>query len=175
MKALKELPCPLTNNFALPSDTSAQAASCRCKQRLTRRIRSFAEERSQLPASCLQTYDSWLHTAQPMFADESAEIEAAAACRASLSYSQLGRSSSCSRSRVCTRQLVAANCRQVCTAMTVCKLSLHSAASPRNLQSGPAALCTAAPAAASFLPRSTTATDSQRRAAPYKESAAALR
>ena len=89
MKALKELPCPLTNNFALPSDTSAQAASCRCKQRLTRRIRSFAEERSQLPASCLQTYDSWLHTAQLTFADESAEIEAAAACRASLSYSQL--------------------------------------------------------------------------------------
>ena len=170
MKASEELPCPLTINFALPSDTSAQVASCRCTRRLPRRIRSFAAERSQLPASCLQTYDSWLHTAQPMFADESAEIEAAAACRASLSYSQFGHSSSCSRSGICTRQLVAANRRLVCRAMTVCKLSLHSAASPRNLQSG-----TAAPAAASFLPRSTTATDSQRRAAPYKDSAAALR
>ena len=156
--------------MAMPSDTSAQAASCRCKRRLPRRIRSFAAERSQLPASCLQTYDSWLHTARPTFADESAEIEAAAACRASLIYLQLGRSSSCSRSRVCTRQLVAVNCRLVCRAMTVCKLSLHSAASPRNLQCG-----TAVPAAASFLPRSTTATDSQRCAAPYKDSATALR
>ena len=109
-----------------------------------RRIHSFAAERSQLPASCLQTYNSWLHTAQPTFADESAEIEAAAACRASLRFSQFGRSSSCSRSRVCTRQLVAANRRLVCRAMTVCKLSLHSAASPRNLHCGtaaPAAFC----------------------------------